>query len=87
MKLLKEIQLLLKIKENILTIKQKIDSNIYLYLIMDLCLINLEEYLIIRDKSLSINEIKIILIQINKCLKILKDNNSEIENIKLFHIF
>ena len=84
--LLEEIEKLLKIKENILTIKEIIDSGDFLYIVMDLCLINLEEYLNIRDKSFSINEIKTLLIQINNCLKILKDNNIKIENIKLSHI-
>ena len=86
--LLEDIEKILKIKENIniLTIKEIIDSGDYLYLIMDLCLINLEEYLNIRDKSFSINEMKTILFQINKCLKMLRDNNIKIENIKLSHI-
>ena len=48
---------------------------------MDLYYINLKEYLEIREKLLSINEIKELLIKINKTLKELKNKNINIENI------
>ena len=53
----------------------------FLYLMMDLYYINLKEYLEIREKLLSINEIKELLIKINKTLKELKNKNINIENI------
>ena len=48
---------------------------------MDLYYINFKEYLEIREKLLSINEIKELLIKINKTLKELKNKNINIENI------
>ena len=36
---------------------------------MELCLINLEEYMKIRDKGLSIEELREFLIELNKTLK------------------
>ena len=61
--------------------KRYINSNNYYYIIMEKCLCNLEEYLLIRKGSLSIEEIKDILIQINKYLI----QNNKI-NLKLSNI-
>ena len=61
------------------------DKNI-LYLIMDLCSFNLEEYLKMRDKPFSIYEIKQFLFELNKSLKILKDEKIINGNIKLSNI-
>ena len=61
--------------------KRYINSNNYYYIIMEKCLCNLEEYLLIREGSLSIEEIKDILIQINEYLI----QNNKI-NLKLSNI-
>ncbi len=52
-----------------------IDSKENFYIIMNLCLINLDEYIKIRDQPLSINEIREILIQINELIIKLKNKN------------
>jgi hypothetical protein len=63
-----------EIKNNNL-IKGIIEINENIYIIMELCICNLEYLMKIRDKGLSINEIKEILIEINK--------NKKIKNINL----
>ena len=52
-----------------------IDSKENFYIIMNLCLINLDEYIKIREQPLSINEIREILIQINELIIKLKNKN------------
>ena len=56
-------------------IKEIIEINEKIYIIMELCICNLEYLMKIRDKGLSIKEIKEILIEINK--------NKKIKNINL----
>ena len=55
-------------------------------MIMDLYSYNLENYLKIRDKPLSINEIKEILLQLNKIFKKLNEENIIYGNLKLSNI-
>ena len=74
----------MKLKDNIINIKEIIEDKNIFYLIMDLCSFNLEEYLQMRDKPFSIYEVKQILFQLNKSLKILKDKIHG--NIKLSNI-
>ena len=57
----------------IINIKEIIEDKNILYLILDLCPLNLEEYLKMRDKPFSIYKFKEILFELNKSLKILKD--------------
>ena len=76
----------MKLIDNIINIKEIIEDKNILYLIMDLCSFNLEEYLKLRDKPFSIYEIKQILFELNKSLKILKDKNIIHGNIKLSNI-
>ena len=59
----------MKNEENIVKINEIKEDNDFFYMIMDLYSYNLENYLKIRDKPLSINEIKEILLQLNKILK------------------
>ena len=76
----------MKNEENIVKINEiKEDNNIF-YMIMDLYSYNLENYLKIRDKPLSINEIKEILLQLNKILKKLNEENIIYGNLKLSNI-
>ena len=56
-------------KENLISIIEIINSKDYYYIVMELCLINLEEYMKIRDKGLSIQELREFLIELNKTLK------------------
>jgi myosin-light-chain kinase len=75
-----------KNEENIVKINEiKEDNNIF-YMIMDLYSFNLENYLKIRDKPLSINEIKEILLQLNKIFKKLNEENIIYGNLKLSNI-
>jgi serine/threonine protein kinase len=68
----KDIQKLKTIdKENNL-IKEIIDTKEYLYIIMELCEYNLENYIKKRENIISINEIREILIQLNSTFKIMR---------------
>ena len=59
--------------ENSVKVLEKINLGKNYYLVMDLCLISLQDYLNIRNKGLSINEIKEILIQLNSILSKIKE--------------
>ena len=70
--ILKETAMMKRINcENSISVKEEIDSNDYYYIIMDLCEYNLDEQIKMRDKSVSIEEIKYILLQLNNVFKIL----------------
>ena len=56
-------------KEKLISIIEIINSRDYYYIVMELCLTNLEEYMKIRDKGLSIEELRDFLIELNKILK------------------
>ena len=56
------------------------------YLIIELCFMSLEEYLEIKKEPLSIEEIRDILLEINKGLKEISDNKLIHQNIKLSNI-
>ena len=55
--------------ENSVLIIEEIETKDNYYIIMELCTSNLEEYIKNRNKPLSTEEIKIILIELNKALK------------------
>ena len=55
--------------DNIVKIEEIIELKNKLYIIMDLCSIDLNNYLLSRDKPLSINELKEILFQLNNIFK------------------
>ena len=81
------------LKEKIKTMKINSENNIMIneidnniYLIMDLCLFNLEEYIYMRKEHLSIDEIRKILLDLNKSLKIIKKKKIIHGNIKLSNI-
>ena len=73
--------------DNLVKIKEIIESKNKLYIIMDLCLLDLKNYLLIKNKPLSINEIKEILLQLNNILKKLNEINKININIKISNIF
>ena len=73
--------------DNIVKIKEIIELNNILYIIMDLYSIDLKNYLLNRDKPLSINEVKEILFQLNNILKKLNEvNNFNIINLDISNI-
>ena len=76
----------MKNEENIVKINEIKEDNNLFYMIMDLYSFNLENYLKIRDKPLSINEIKEILLQLNKIFKKLNEENIIYGNLKLSNI-
>ena len=71
-----ESEIMKKIKnKNSVNLKEIFDTQQYFYIIMDLCIINLDEYLKMRENTLSIDEIKDILIQLNNTFKLLSNEN------------
>ena len=63
-----------KIKtENNVLIKEVINNKDYFYIIKDLCINNLDDYIKRRKKPISINEIKEVLNQLNNVFKIMND--------------
>ena len=59
--------------ENSIQFKSKIDSKDYFYIIMDLCIYNLEDYIKRRENDITINEIKEVLNQLNNVFKIMNE--------------
>ena len=62
--------------------KDIIETKEKYYIIMDLCSCNLEDYLNVINASLSIDEIREILIQLNEILKITEKENIIFKNLK-----
>ena len=74
--LLRETEIMNKIKsENTVCIKEKIETKDNIYIIMDLCECNLEDYVKRRENPISIKEIKEVLLQLNNVFKIFKNEN------------
>ena len=67
---------------NNIKIKEIIDSGDFLYIIMELCPLNLEYYLKIRENNLSIDEIRELLIQLNIIFQKINELNLIIRDIK-----
>ena len=68
-KYLKEIEIMKKINnENSVLLKETFETKEYFYIVMELCICNLEEYIKMKENNLSVNEIKQILIQLNNIL-------------------
>ncbi len=73
--------------ENYVSLVETFKDQNYLNIILELCLWNLDEYISMKEESLSINEIKYILIQINKALKFLiKKKKSNHRNLEVSDI-
>ena len=76
-----------KIKsENYISIKEIIEEREFYYIIMELCLCNLEEYLKIKGEPFSINEIFELLTQINNTFKIMHKEKMIHKNLKLSNL-
>ena len=74
--ILNEIDIMKKLKsENSLLLIDEIETKESYYLILELCYISLEEYLKERKEPLSINEIREVLLELNKSLKEMKEKN------------
>ena len=72
-------------KKSVLIMEEIETKDIY-YIIMELCISNLEENIKNRNKLLSIEEIKIILIELNKALKKMNELKRIHGNITLSNI-
>ena len=80
---LKDIEEMKKIKcDNIVKLIECIETEKAFYIISELCISNLEEYLNSREKELSIEELKDFLIELNKGLKVMHENKIIHGNIK-----
>ena len=72
--------------ENSISIIEILNDNNYCYIIMELCLLNLNEYMKIRNKGLSIEELKDLLFELNKILKKKNELNIIHRDLKLSNI-
>ena len=74
-KLIREIEVMKKMKgENSVKVIENVETEDSFYIISELCHSNLEEYLNSRKKGLLIEEIKELLIDLNKGLKVMYEN-------------
>ena len=86
-KLLNEVEIMNKIKtENSVLINEVIENKEYLYIIMDLCEYNLEDYIKRRKNPISINEIREVLNQLNNTFKIMLNENIIHRDLKPIYI-
>ena len=80
----KEEEILPKINlESNTTLKTTVNTEKNFYIIMQLSICNLEDFLLMRDTPLSINEIKEMLIQLNENFKVIQRENIIIKDLKL----
>ena len=74
--ILKSIEIMKKLKsENSVSLIDTIETKEYYYLILELCYISLEDYIKMRKEPLSIEEIREVLLELNECLKEMKNKN------------
>ena len=74
--ILNEIEIMKKLKsDNSLLLIDEIETKESYYLILELCYMTLEEYIKERKDNLSIDEIREVLLELNKCLKEMKEKN------------
>ena len=67
-------------------LKEIFNLNDYYYIVMDLCINNLEDYIKNRENEFSINEIKELLNQINNNLKKIQNENYIYKSLKLSNL-
>ena len=73
---LKEMEIMKKMEcDNMVKIIESIETQESFYIVSELCYLNLEQYLNKRKKSLSIEEIKELLLDLNKGLKEMNNKN------------
>ena len=81
--ILKEIEIMKKLEsENSVSLIDSIETEDCYYLILELCYISLEDYIKMRKEPLSIEEIKEVLLELNECLKEMKNKNIIHRNLK-----
>ena len=74
--ILNEIEIMKKLKsDNSLLLIDEIETEESYYLILELCYMSLEEYIKERKDNLSIDEIREVLLELNKSLKEMKEKN------------
>ncbi len=73
--------------ENNVKKNEIIETNEKIYIVNELCEYNLDEYFKIKSNEFSNEEIKEMLLQLNKCLKIMEENKIIHGNIKLSNIY
>ena len=82
-KLLKEVKKIKEIKtRNTILINEIINNKDFLYIIMDLCEYNLEDYIKKRKNPFSIYEIREVLNQLNNTFKIMRNENIIYRDLK-----
>ncbi len=75
-KILNEIEIMKQLNsDNSLLLIDGIETKESYYLILELCYMSLEEYIKERKDNLSIDEIREVLLELNKCLKEMKEKN------------
>ncbi len=79
--ILKVIETMKKLNNSVLLI-DSFETTDYYYLILELCLLSLEKYLDIRENPLTINEIREMLLELNKCVKEMKEKKIIHGNLK-----
>ena len=85
--ILNEIKIMKELKsENSVSLIDSIETNDSYYLVLELCLISLEQYIKKRGGPLSIEEIKEILINLNESFKEMKNKNIIHRDLKLSNI-
>ena len=81
--ILKLIVIMKKLKsENSVSLIDTIETKECYYLILELCYISLEDYIKMRKEPLSIEEIREVLLELNECLKEMKNKNIIHRNLK-----
>ena len=82
-KLLREIEVMKKMEcDNIVKYIEIVETEESFYIVSELCHLSLAEYLNMRKKSLSIEELKELFIDLNKGLKVMYENKIIHGNIK-----
>ena len=69
--------------DNIVSLIEEIETEDKYYIIMEKCMINLDDYLKIRIDPLSTDEIREILTQMNNALKIIKKKKSDFSKYEI----
>ena len=69
--------------DNIVSLIEEIETEDKYYLIMEKCMINLDDYLKMRIDPLSTDEIREILTQMNNALKIIKKKKSDFSKFEI----
>ncbi len=72
--------------ESIVRLIKTFETEDNYYLIMELCLINLDEYLKIRESGLSVDEVKLLLKELNIAIKQFLDKDIVHRDLKLSNI-